>query len=337
MKRILMMHTGGTLAMMPEKPKKTLQKSDIAERITRHVPELREIAEMDYEMLFNMDSSNMQIENWQQIAGEIAVKMDDYDGFVITHGTDAMVYTAAALSFMLQNLPKPVILTGSQRPLAEIRSDARTNIINAVDFATFGIPEVCIFFGTHLYRGNRAVKISNMQFDAFQSPNFPPIAEVGTEVVLSDHFLKPAAAFALREKMSDEVLAVRFFPGLNPQYLNWLIENPAKAVVIQALGYGNVSVEKKSLLDLVSQITAAGKLVVITSQSLHARVDLLQYENGYLIKEAGAIGAGDMTVDATIVKLMHLLGYYSNDLQKVRELLRRPIAGEISEGFDERM
>lgn len=317
--------------MMPEKPKRILKEEDFAKMITRYVPELSEIAEVDFEMIFNMDSSNIQIENWQQIAGGIANKMNDYDGFVITHGTDAMVYTASALSFMLQNLPKPVILTGSQRPLTEIRTDAKNNIINAVDFATCNIPEVCIFFGTHLYRGNRTIKISNMQFNAFRSPNFPSLAEVGSEVILHENFLHPQQPFESKPKMSDQVLVVRFFPGLNPQYIEPLIESPAKAIILQALGYGNVAVQKKSLIDFVSKNTAAGKLVVITSQSLQAKVDLLQYENGYLIKEAGAIGAGDMTVEATTVKLMHLLGYYPDDLEKVRDLLLKPLAGEISE------
>lgn len=319
--------------MMPEKPKKTLKKSDVVERISKYVPELDEIAEIDFEMIFNMDSSNMQIENWQQIATEITNKMDSYDGFVITHGTDSMVYTASALSFMLRNLPKPVVMTGSQRPLAEIRTDARNNIINAVDFATCNIPEVSIFFGTHLYRGNRTIKISNMQFNAFRSPNFPSLAEVGSEVVLHENFLHPQEAFDFKNKMSDQVLAFRFFPGLNPYYLDWMMESPAKAIVVQALGYGNVAVQKKSLVELVSKLTEAGKLVVITSQSLQAKVDLLQYENGFLIKEAGAIGAGDMTNEATIVKLMHLLGYYLDDLEKVRELLPTSLAGEISEAL----
>lgn len=331
MKRILLIHTGGTLAMVPEKPKKTLKESDVVERITRYVPELEEIAEIDFEMIFNMDSSNMQIENWQQIAAEITTKIDAYDGFVITHGTDSMVYTASALSFMLRNLSKPVVLTGSQRPLAEIRTDARNNVINAVDFATCNIPEVSIFFGTRLYRGNRTIKISNMQFNAFRSPNFLPLAEVGSEVILHENFLHPQDSFEYKDKMSDQVLAIRFFPGLNPHYLDWMIGSPAKAIVLQALGYGNVAVQKKSLVELVSKLTAAGKLVVITSQSLQAKVDLLQYHNGFLIQEAGAIGAGDMTNEATIVKLMHLLGYYSDDLEKVRRLLLQPIAGEVSE------
>jgi len=317
--------------MLPEKPKKILKEEDFARMITRYVPELSEIAEVDFEMIFNMDSSNIQIENWQQIANEIDNKMNEYDGFVITHGTDAMVYTASALSFMLQNLPKPLILTGSQRPLSEIRSDARNNIINAADFATCNIPEVCIFFGTHLYRGNRTIKISNMQFNAFRSPNFASLAEVGSEVTLHENFLHPQQPFEYKPEMSDQVLVVRFFPGLNPQYIQSLIESPAKAIILQALGYGNVAVQKKSLIDFVSKNTAAGKLVVITSQSLQAKVDLLQYENGYLIKEAGAIGAGDMTVEATTVKLMHLLGYYFDDLERVKELLQKPLAGEISE------
>nr|NIV15464.1 asparaginase [Fodinibius sp.] len=211
MKKILIIHTGGTFGMMPMKPRQTLAPNQVEERVTAHVPELEKIASIDFNMIFNLDSSNIQPRHWQELAVLINQNIEAYDGFVIIHGTDSMAYTAAALSFMLNNLPKPVILTGSQRPLAEIRTDARINLINAVELATRPIPEVGIFFGTELFRGNRAVKVSSTDFHAFESPNFPSLAEVGLDVEIFTHRFPPTEAFQLKPDMSDKVLAVRFF------------------------------------------------------------------------------------------------------------------------------
>jgi L-asparaginase len=329
MKKILIIHTGGTFGMVPQKPSQTLAPNQVQESILKYVPEIGQIADIDFVALFNLDSANITPTHWQGLAQKIAAELDHYDGFVVIHGTDSMTYTAAALSFMLRHLPKPVILTGSQRPLAEIRSDARMNLINAVELATYPIPEVCIFFGTELLRGNRAIKLSGIDYGAFQSPNYPPLADVGLDITIHEHVLRPTAPFELKTAVSDEVLALPFFPGLHPEYLRWVIDSPIKALVIQALGLGNVATRDKSLVPLVQALTAAGKIVVITSQSRHGYVDLQRYENGKQIAEAGAIGAQDMTNETTIVKLMHLLGLYPNDPEHVKKILQTPIAGEI--------
>ncbi len=331
MKNILIIHTGGTFGMVPQKPAPTLAPRQVQERITKYVPELEQIANIDFQAAFNLDSANIVPHHWQTLAKLIHKNIDDYDGFVVIHGTDSMVYTAAALSFMLQNLPKPVILTGSQRPLAEIRTDARMNLINAVELATYDIPEVGIFFGTELFRGNRAIKISGIDYGAFISPNYPPLAEVGLEVRIKNHHRRPTAAFNLLPEISDEVLAIPFFPGLQTTYLDWLKNSPLRAIVIQGLGMGNVATQEKSLVPLVTELTLAGKLVVITSQSRHGYVDLSLYENGKLIADAGAIGAHDMTTETTIVKLMHLFGTHPNALSKVTSMLHQSLAGEINE------
>ncbi len=331
MKNILIIHTGGTFGMVPQKPAPTLAPGQVQERITKYVPELEQIANIDFRAVCNLDSANITPHHWQTLAKLIFENIARYDGFVIIHGTDSMVYTAAALSFMLRNLPKPVILTGSQRPLAEIRTDARMNLINAVELATHDIPEVGIFFGTELFRGNRAVKISGIDYGAFISPNCSPLAEVGLEVRIKNHHLKPTGAFRLLPEISDEVLAIPFFPGLQTAYLDWLKNSPLRALVIQGLGMGNVATQEKSLVPLVRELTQAGKLIVITSQSRHGFVDLSRYENGKLIADAGAIGANDMTTEATIVKLMHLFGTYPNTLSTVKSKLHQSLAGEISE------
>ncbi len=317
--------------MVPKKTASTLAPNQVQAQITQHVPELEKIANIDFRAVFNIDSADMEPAHWQQLATLIYENIEPYDGFVIIHGTDSMSYTAAALSFMLQNMPKPVIITGSQRPIAEIRTDARMNLINAVELATYSIPEVCIFFGTELFRGNRAVKESSTEYGAFISPNYPPLAEVGLEIEIDQRLLlQPGGKAQPKTAISDKVLVIPFFPGQQPQYLQWLLDSPIKAIVIEALGLGNVAVKDNALVALIEELTTADNLVVITSQSHHGWVDLSRYENGKRIQAAGAIGAYDMTLEATIVKLMHLLGEYSDDIIEVRKRLCKPIAGEIS-------
>lgn len=316
--------------MAPVEPRQALAPEDVANQLTNHVPEIEQIAHISYQMVFNLDSANMQSDHWQKLAAIIFENLSQYHGFVVIHGTDTMVYTASALSFMLQNLNRPVILTGSQRPLRMIRTDARTNLINSVELATHPIPEVSIFFGTKLLRGNRAVKISSTHYQAFDSPNYPPLAEVGLDVQIFDRHAKPKKEPILKEKFSDRVAAVRFFPDMNPDYFRWLLDSPVQAVVLEALGLGHVAILDKSLIPLVEELVTHQKLVVITSQSLHGRVDLHRYQNGELLARAGAVGAGDMTTEATIVKLMHLLAYFPDDIPQIKSLLVQNIAGEIT-------
>lgn len=317
--------------MVHQYPSDTLAPNVLHQHITSYIPELGQIADIDFRMLFNLDSANLQPEHWQMLARKIFECQGDYDGFVIIHGTDSMSYTAAALSFMLKNLSKPVILTGSQRPLAEIRNDARTNLINAVELATHRIPEVSIFFGTTLLRGNRAAKISSTGYGAFSSPNYPPLATVGLEVeILKNHLPIPKSPMRLKDKIANEVFSINFFPGLRPEAFSPLLESDVRAIVLNGLGMGNMASEQRSMVPVVQALTAAGKLVVVTSQSRHGKVDLSRYENGLRIAEAGAIGSGDMTSETTIVKLMHLLGNCVSDLNRIRNKMNTSLAGEIT-------
>ena len=331
MKKLLILHTGGTFGMVPLQPDQTLAPNQFYERITRYVPEIEKIANIDFRMVFNMDSADMQPHHWQQLATVITREMDNYDGFVIIHGTDSMSYTAAALSFMLRNLPKPVIITGSQRPLAEIRTDARNNLINSVELATYAIPEVCIFFGTCLFRGNRAVKISSTGYQAFDSPNFPPLANVGLDITIYHRHLQPTSDFRLETAISDRVIEVRYFPGLRSDLLHLLYDSPVKVVILKALGLGNVAIVENTLVEEIKRLVDSGRIVVITSQSRHGRVDLSRYQNGKRLAEVGAIGAGDMTTETTIVKMMHLLGVYGDDPDRIQKLVGTSLAGEITD------
>ncbi len=330
MKRILLIHTGGTFGMMPMEPYRTLAPADIQKNILTYLPEIEKIANIDFEVAFNIDSANIQIHHWQTLAQIIYENYAEYDGFVIIHGTDAMVYTANALSFILQGLAKPVILTGSQRPLAQIRSDARSNLVNSLELATFDIPEVAIFFGTQLYRGNRTVKISSTHYEAFSSPNYPRLAEVGLDISISKNILTPGPSLKFYDNFDNRVLCIRFHPGLNIEFLESILATSIRAVVIEALGVGNLATEENSLIPWFEKMKKAGKLVVISSQSPYGRVDLNLYKGGEMIQKAGGISAYDMTPTATVVKLMWLLGQYKDDLRKVTESLLNPLAGEVT-------
>lgn len=332
MKRILLIHTGGTFGMGFKDG--TLAPSSFVQRIIEFVPEIKQIAEIESKIVANIDSSNIGIEHWIKIADVIAENYERFDGFVITHGTDTMVYTASALSFMLEGLSKPVILTGSQRPLSEIRTDARNNLINAVELATYQIPEVCIFFNNKLFRGNRTKKINIWGFDAFDSPNYPPLAEVGVGIEIHEkNFLKRENKnFIVTKNFSDKVFCVKVFPGLRVEYLMSLLDLDIKGFVIEAFGSGNLpNIEERSLIPFVKSAVEMGKVVAISTQAVYGKVDLALYQCGKDALDAGALSCKDMTTEAGIVKLMFLFGKYGDDVDKVIGEFYKPIAGEISE------
>ncbi|HXZ32919.1 MAG TPA: asparaginase [Terriglobales bacterium] len=336
MKKILLISTGGTFGMAPLNEPGSLATSESNTDILGQIPELAKLAEITCIALFNIDSTNLQVGHWQQLGRAIYSRYTEYDGFVIVHGTDAMTYTASALSYILSGLGKPVVLTGAVRPLTCVGSDARNNVIYAVEMALREISEVVIFFGRRLFRGNRAVKINAGGFDAFTSPNYPQLFEAGhraTSLGASALALRPprSRVIELRERFDDRVFCFRFHPGLDPKCLEYLVASDFKAVVVEALGLGSVAYEDRSLLPWIERMTNAGKLVVLASQSMYGGIDLACYEFQKRLRSAGALSAGDMTIDATIVKLMFLLGQYPDDPKKVEELIGTSIAGEISE------
>lgn len=329
MKRLLILHTGGTLGMVPE-TQGGLRPGN-AEGLFRYIPEAIELADIDIQVLCNEDSANFQIGHWRRIAGALEQAMDAYDGFVVIHGTDTMAYTASALSFMLTNLPKPVILTGAQRPIASIRTDAKSNLVEALELATYDLPEVGLLFNHKLYRGNRAKKLSIDDFDAFASPNFPPLAEVGLNLeIRADVVRRPTGLFRLQQEFSDKVLVLRLFPGMRPEHLLPLLASDVRVFVVEAYGAGNVPIEEHSLLPFIEQATASGRLVALCSQAVSGAVDLSIYESGRRAAALGAVSCGDMTVEAAVVKAMFLLGQYGDDTARVRRWFGVAIAGELS-------
>lgn len=295
--------------------------------VRERVPELTKLARVDFELFSNLDSCEMQPELWTRLARRLYERLPHYDGAVITHGTDTLAETACALSFMLQNLPRPVVLTGAQRPLGEIRTDARTNLIDAVTAALHGPCEVTVCFDSHLYRGNRVRKQATSEYDAFESPNYPLLGTLGVDV----HFapgLARRGRFRLEPELEPRVFLLRVFPGLDPA-IPLAVLPRVKGVVLEAYGAGTFPVSEalgRSLRPFLLEAHRRGVPVLVVSQAQRNGVDLSLYESGTVAAAAGAISAGDMTVSAAVVKLMHGLARYRGPA--LRRYLERSVAGE---------
>jgi len=315
--------------MRPREPDRALAPDEFGTTVLEHVPELSRIAEIEAQVVYNIDSCDLTPTHWMELARTIHRCADRCRGVVITHGTDAMAYTAAALSFVLRGLPFPVVLTGSQRPLADIKTDGRANLIGAVDLATRAIPEVGIYFGGLLLRGNRATKTSSFAFGAFSSPNALPLVEVGAEVRQIQPTWPVTGEFRVEGSFDPRVVVLRLVPGQSIKAARSVIDAETRGVLLVGFGTGNIALAKSDLQDLIRELTSAGVVVAIGSQAAHGRVDLGRYSGGRAAAEAGAVGIADMTLDAAVVKLMYLLGTHQEPAA-VRQWLDRPISGEVT-------
>jgi len=312
-KHIGLIYTGGTIGM-EKTPQGYAPMRDFAGFISRLLDGRDEELPRHtmHEYPTPIDSSNATPQDWLRIGRDIAARYDDYDGFVVLHGTDTMAYTAAALSFMLQGLRKPVIVTGSQIPLCMARSDALQNLIAALQFATSdAVNEVAICFNQRLLRGNRATKISTERLEAFDSPNYPCLGEARIDLQLNRHALLPRAdkeRFEFPEHASaNMVLPLRFVPGLSLQAVQAMLDLQPKAVILQCYGAGNAPDRDPALLDMLARANASGTVLVGCSQSPHGRVSIGTYAAGAGMTAAGVIGARDMIFEAIFAKLHHLL------------------------------
>lgn len=329
-RRLLLIHTGGTIGMVRDQASGILKPDLLYDSLTRFIPELTRLADIQIEIPFMLDSSDLGAEHWKTLAELIRDYRNRVEGVVISHGTDTLAYTASALSFMLANPPFPVILTGAQKPLSELRSDARGNLINAVELALSEIREVGILFDHRLMRGNRTIKSHINHFDAFSSPNYPLLARVGMDIEIYHRNLLPVPGglFHILTAMDNAVAVYRLFPGCRTSHFR--PADDARAIVLVAFGAGNVSSKDPDLIDRVCQWHREGRLVVILSETGAGRLDPGLYESGARLLEAGAVHGGDMTFAASITKLMFLLGQY-NDPISIRKGFLASLAGERSE------
>lgn len=279
-----------------------------------------------------IDSSNATPADWLRIAADIAARYDDYDGFVVLHGTDTMAYTSAALSFMLRGLRKPVIVTGSQIPLGVERSDAARNLITALQLAASDdLSEVALFFDQRLLRGNRATKVSAQRMAAFDSPNYPWLAEAGIDIVFNRAALLPRPqreAFALPAAFTHTVLPLRFVPGMPLAALDALLGLRPRGLILECYGSGNAPDRDPALLDMLGRASADGCVVVACSQSPHARVAIGTYAAGAGMRAAGVTGAADMCFEAVYAKL-HCLLALGLSAEAVRDQFPVSLGGEV--------
>jgi len=308
----------------------TLVPAHSSAELIDHIPEIRKIAHVNKIDLFNIDSTNIQAEHWQAIARTIFEHYNDYEGFVVTHGTDTLAYSASALSFMLQNLRKPIVFTGSQLPLNDIGSDARNNFINSFIAATSDINEVCILFGEHIIRGSRAKKISAFHLNAFQSVNEKPIGEVGLALRLAAHRLPPSRRkITLCDNFNKNVFLLKMFPSISSRIFDKIIEMGYEGIVIEGFGAGNIPTNENTILPGIERAISRDIPVVIGTQCLLGEVDLNLYDVGMKAARIGAMPAFDMTLETTLCKLMYALGQTA-DMKGIRKIMGSNICGEIT-------
>lgn len=329
MKNILLLHTGGTIAMQLKEQEAHLNPDAWRDVLYNQMPELLQVAEIDVQSVFFEDSSELNRQHWRALAEKIYTLMDQFDGFVVLHGTDTMAYTASALSFALQHIQKPIIFTGSQVPMSNIRSDAKRNVVNAVELATHPIHEVAICFNDHLFRGNRSSKMSIGDFDAFASPNYPALANIGTDIKFSDYVnRKNRGELTCRPVFDNAIHLIKLYPGLNPELLDCINLKRTKAVIFEAFGIGNFPIKGvNSLLPFIKKCKDHNCHILVSSQAAYDAVDLNQYAGGRAVRDLGGISCGEMTIEAAITKTMYLLGMKLNPAVFKTKFLQN-IAGE---------
>ena len=329
MPRVLLLHTGGTLGMSGT----PLVPSAYSDLLNTQMPELAQIAELESRILCNLDSSDIGPKHWTELAEAVAEERENYDGFVVIHGTDTMPYTASALAFSLDGLNCPVVFTGAQRPLSAYRTDARRNLPDAVELATCDIPEVGICFDGLLLRGCRAVKSNAQDYRAFDSPACPPLARLGVDITFSPHIRRPSRPFQCDARFDPRVMVLHITPGMTSDLLERLIpaseEGLLRGLVIVAFGAGTAPcMSSPQLAPTFQKLFDRGVDLLVVTQSAGS-VDLSLYQNSKPLLDAGAIGAGLMGSEAALVKLMHALALYPDDRDARRRYLTWNVAGEM--------
>lgn len=338
MSSILVIYTGGTIGMVKDEKTGALKSFDF-DSLLKEIPEIKRFAHQINVESFEtpIDSSNMRPEKWLKIAQTIYDNYEDNDGFVILHGSDTMAYTASALSFMLENLSKPIILTGSQLPIGELRTDAKENLLTAIEIATTeinrkpAVPEVAIYFEYDLYRGNRSTKSSAEDFEAFTSPNYPVLAQAGVSLRFNQNVIyKPnEKPLKLNQYLDQNIATIKLYPGITEQFIFSVINTPGlRAIVLETFGAGNASTEIW-FINLLLEAIKKDIIILNISQCEGGAVDQKKYETGSTLNSIGVISGGDMTFEAATTKLMYLLGTELSN-EEIKVWLQKSLRGEIS-------
>ena len=333
-KHIYIAYTGGTIGMKHSDqgyiPAAGFLSETLAQMPEFHRPEMPLFTLHEYDNL--IDSSDMNPSDWQRIADDIAANYDKYDGFIILHGTDTMAYTSSALSFMLENLSKPVIVTGSQIPLAELRSDGQVNLLNALYVAAnYPIAEVSLFFNNRLLRGNRSRKVDADGFNAFDSPNFPPLLEAGINIRLKAGELATPSDKPLRGSpvKAQPIGMVSLYPGIASEVLKNTLQQPVNALILLSYGVGNAP-QSPSLIAQLNYAKDREIPVLNCTQCIRGRVNMGGYATGHGLQQAGVLSGSDMTPEAALAKLHYLLSK-SLSFSQLKSQLTHNLRGELSE------
>lgn len=334
---VLMIYTGGTIGMIND-PKTGVLKAFDFNHLSAQIPELERLNVSLTAISFGqpVDSSEMDPAKWAEIARIIYDNYATYDGFVVLHGSDTMAFTASALSFMLQGLSKPVILTGSQLPIGTIRTDGKENLITAIEIAASKlengqarIQEVAIYFEYSLYRGNRTSKISATEFEAFSSPNFPELAVAGVSIRYQHEYDSADKQLSLFTAFDNRVALLKIFPGFSPEVYKSLFDiQLVKGIIIESFGSGNAPSDERFTV-LIKDYISKGGIVLNITQCSTGSVEQGRYETSSFFHEAGVIGGFDLTTEAAVTKLMYVLGKYSH-AEEIRNVLSQNIQGEMT-------
>jgi L-asparaginase len=334
-KKLYIAYTGGTIGMRRTAAGYAPAPGFLASQM-RAMPELADPAMPaydihEYEPL--LDSSNMRPADWVRIGRDIVEHYGDYDGFIVLHGTDTMAYTASALPFFIRGLAKPVIITGSQIPLSEVRNDARSSLVTSMLIASSAsVPEVCLYFGNKLLRGCRSTKVHADGLDAFDSPNYPPLGLVGVDVDIDvTHVLRtPQPPVRLAEPVAEATVgAFRLFPGISPEFMANVLQPPLQGLVLQAYGVGNGPDRDEALLRVIGEASERGVVIVACTQCLRGSVHLGEYATGASLARAGVISGYDLTTEAALCKLYYLFSTGCT-ADEVRRLMGQDLCGEMT-------
>ncbi len=336
---VLIIYTGGTIGMVQRPGDGSLAPVNFDE-LSKEIPMLNEFGYSIDSISFNpvLDSSNITPDTWCELARIIEENYEKYDGFVVLHGTDTMAYTASALSFMFENLDKPVVFTGAQLPIGILRTDGKENLITAVEIAAAKnngrskVPEVCIYFNSKLFRGNRTSKIDSQQFRAFDSRNYPELAKAGVEITYNLDLVNKTTnkgIFRVNYKLDPHVVILKLFPGIQPSVIDSIIDiEGLRGIVLESFGSGNVP-NSAWFTDLIEKAVKKEIVVLNISQCVGGRVQMGMYETSVNLQKLGVVSGNDMSTEASLTKLMFLLGQ-NLSIKEVKKYLGQNLKGEIT-------